>query len=68
MDLTDAYRLSFLDRLPKPPGFGWRFRTFSTGRGWRLLTTTEEPNYPTVREALDAFIQRYEATEEAGEL
>ncbi len=33
---------------------GWQFRESSTGRGWRLLTTSRQPHYPTARAAIRA--------------
>lgn len=48
----DGARLDFLEAHTE--GRRWQFRESFTERGWRLLTTTREPNYATVREAIDA--------------
>lgn len=50
--LSDSDCLDFLDSLEAPPGFGWKVWRSTTGRGWRLATTREEPNFPTAREAI----------------
>ncbi len=57
--MTDKDRLDYLDQLEAADRSGhgepgWQLRESSTGRGWRLLTTGREPNYPTAREAIDA--------------
>ena len=53
--MTDTDLLDYLASLPVPPNQGWQLRTSSTGRGWRLMTTSATPNYPTPREAIEAF-------------
>lgn len=55
---TDTALLDWLASLPTDDGYSrWRFRRSTSGRGWRLLTTSEEPNYPTPREALIAAFE-----------
>ena len=58
--LTDTELLDALDSLPLAYG-GWKVRESSTGRGWRLMTTSETPNYPTAREAIEAFVRERNA-------
>ena len=50
---SDTELLNWLESLATEDGYqGWKLRRSSTGRGWRLLTTREPPNYRTPREAL----------------
>lgn len=58
--MTDTELLGYLTSLPVLPGQGWQVRPSSTGRGWRLLTTSAVPNYPTPREAIEAFVKELE--------
>lgn len=50
--MTDTQLLDYLDSLTIPAGYGWQLRPSTTGRGWRLHTTTLTPNYPTARQAI----------------
>lgn len=56
-NVSDQTLLDWLETLSKPRGFGWLLRRSSTGRGWRLLTTSHEPNYRTPRAALQAAFE-----------
>lgn len=58
--MTDKERLDFLQQLKAPPGHGWRIRESSTGRGWRLITTTSPQIFSSVREAIDYAVGRLE--------
>ncbi len=60
--MTDTELLDVLEALPVEHG-GWRVRPSSTGRGWRLLTTREEPHYPSVRDAIRAFQKEREGVD-----
>lgn len=61
---TDTARLDYLDSLIVPSGHGWRVRHSTRGKGWRLMTTTSPPWYPTAREA-STRLSRKRATHEA---
>lgn len=66
MSVTDTDLLNALESLPVPPGYGWQVRESSTGRGWRLLTTSATPAYATVRGAIEAFVrERGKETQDA---
>jgi hypothetical protein len=49
---TDTERLDWLET--KGEGRRWVARISTTGRGYRLITSTATPNYETAREAIDA--------------
>lgn len=52
---TDTVLLDWLSSLPTDPAYSrWKLRRSTSGRGWRLLTTSKQPNYATPREALIA--------------
>jgi len=51
---SESDLLNYLDQLPIPPGKGWLLRPSTTGRGWRLLTTSLETSHQTAREAIIA--------------
>jgi len=44
--------IDFLDKLEIPRGHGWQLRRSSTGRGWRLLTTSRMPNHDSASSAI----------------
>lgn len=57
--LSDTVLLDWLESLPNYDDYKrWKLRRSTTGRGWRLLTTREEPNYATPREALIAALEK----------
>ena len=47
----DTRRLDFLQSLSEYGG--WQLRPSTTGRGWRLLTTSADGSVPDIREAID---------------
>jgi hypothetical protein len=57
MNPDDKELLDALDGLDVPDGFGWKVRPSTTGRGWRLMTTREQPNHASARAAIAAFIE-----------
>jgi hypothetical protein len=54
---TDTRMLDWLDKNSKSNK--WICRMSSTGRGLRVHETTAETNYPTIREAIEAYIKSY---------
>ena len=60
---TDTELLDYLDGLEVADKWlddrhapGWQLRLSSTGRGFRLLTTSRKPNYQTARAAIAAAL------------
>lgn len=56
--MTDTEMLDFIDSLQSSLSSygGWKLRKSSSNRGFILLTTSEQPNYLTVREAIQAYV------------
>lgn len=53
---TDTVRIDALQELTKGYGKGWILRESSTGRGMRLHETEAPGAYPSVRQAIDAYL------------
>jgi len=50
---ADTRRLDYLQGLDAPSGFRWSVYKSTTGRGWRLATTSRSGGKPSVRESID---------------
>ncbi len=56
--MTDKDRLDALEAINLPPGYGWEIHPGSiSDRYWRLQITSNLPSYPTVRDAIDGFVE-----------
>ena len=53
---TDTELLDALDNLTMGYGTGWILRESSTGRGYRLHESTHRKAKPTVREAINSYL------------
>jgi hypothetical protein len=57
--MSDTEMINLLESLIAAGGItGWKIVGLYGGRGWLLKNTTELPNYPTVRDAIQVFRDR----------
>lgn len=60
--MSDSQLFDFLLIMEIPAGYGWVFRKSTTGRGWRLHTSSQhelegKPVYADPREAIRQYIK-----------
>ena len=55
--MDDTQRLNSIENLKKGYGKGWICRNSSHGRGLRIHETSDPSAFPTIREAIDAFLK-----------